>query len=90
MTNTQRMKSDMTTKDKRDVADRATVDSRNKNDLSTQERRFEADATLKKNRERNDEITADRREKNDGSRDMALAMSLVLIVLIIATFFIFI
>jgi len=86
MTNTQRMKSDRTTMDKRDMVDRATIDSRNKNDLLTQERRFESDATLKKSRERNDEITADRRDAKDGNRDMVLAISLLLIVLAVTLF----
>ena len=65
MTTIQRMKSDLTTMDRREMVDRAMVNSRDRNDALTQERRFEADATLKKNRAKNDEITAERREVKD-------------------------
>jgi len=90
MTNSRRLKSDMATVDKREVADKATVHSRNKNDLLTQERRFQADKTLENNRARNDEITSDRRITKDwANQDMALAISLIVIALAIVAFFIF-
>jgi hypothetical protein len=92
MTNLRRLKSDISTIDKREMADKVKSDNRDRNDALTQERRFEADATLKKNRERNDEITADRRVTKDwANQDMALAISLfLLIILAVGIFFIFI
>jgi len=90
MTNLRRLKSDIATVDKRETADKITIDGRNKNDMLTQERRFEADATLRKNRERNDGITADRREMKDINKEMAIAISLIgLIVLSVVVYFTF-
>lgn len=91
MTNIQRMKSDMATMDKREVVDRAKVDSRGRNDEATQERRFKADEAMNLHRIKNDEITADRREVKDANTDMALAISLsALAVLAVGAFFILI
>ena len=65
MTNLRRLKSDITTIDKREMVDRAKSDNRNRNDALTQERRFEADKTMSEERARNDKITANRREMKD-------------------------
>jgi hypothetical protein len=89
MTNLRRLKSDIATVDKRETADKVKSDNRNRNDELTRERRDKADKTVIDNRARNDQTTADRREIKDDKRDMALAMSLVLIALIVVTFFIF-
>jgi len=91
MTNLQRMNNDIATMDKREMADKITVESRNKNDMLTQERRFEADESLKKNREKNDEITAERRIIKDENPNTVIALTLgLMIVLGIGIFFIFI
>ena len=65
MTNLRRLKSDIATIDKREMADKAKSDNRDRNDALTQERRFEADKTMNENRAKNDEITANRREIKD-------------------------
>jgi hypothetical protein len=92
MTNNQRMKNDMATDNRREVADKTLSKSRDRNDALTQERRFKADKTMGMNRARNDEITAERREiKDANSPKGALAIFLlILIVLAIGSYFIFI
>lgn len=119
MTSTQRMKNDLDTMDRRELADEAKWDNRAKNDELTGERRFKADRkdpadlitekhrlkndeateekrshadiTLEKNRLRNDEKTANRRETKDANQDMALAISLAaLVVLVVVIIFAFI
>lgn len=70
MTSIQMLKNDLATIDKREIVDRATVNSRNRNDALTQERRFKADKTIGQNRLKNDEMTADRREMKSMSEFM--------------------
>jgi len=77
------MKSDLATDNRREDEDKTLNYNRDKNDASTQERRFEADKTMDKNRARNDEMTADRREIKDINRDMVLAISLFLLILVL-------
>ena len=89
MTNTQRMESDLATMGKREMKDRTTIDRRNRNDALTQERRFEADKHKGENRARNDEITANRREIKDINRDMVLAISLFLLIILSVGIFLF-
>jgi hypothetical protein len=90
MTNLRRLKSDMATIDKREMADSVKSDNRDRNDALTQERRFEADKTIGENRAKNDEITANRREIKDADRGMAVALSLfILIVLSVGIYFTF-
>lgn len=90
MTSEQRMQSDIKTMDRREAADHEMRSNRNKNDELTIERRDKADKIIETSRERNDELTADRREAKDDSRDMAMAISLVLIVLMVGAFLILI
>lgn len=90
MTNTQQMKNDMATEDRRETADATMKDNRIRNDELTRERRIRADRTTDLNRLRNDEATSDRREMKDGNRSNALAVSLlVLAILTIGAYFIF-
>ena len=90
MTNKQRKANDMATDERRENTDRVLSKSRDRNDALTQERRFQADVTLRKNRERNDGITADRREMKDINKEMAIAISLIgLIVLSVVVYFTF-
>lgn len=91
MTNRQRMKNDMTTMNRREMADQTRKDNRIKNDELTKEKRFNADKTMEGNRLRNDEITANRREINDRNpgRDLAIFL-LILLVLIVGAYLIFI
>jgi len=87
----QRMKSDMVTMDKREIADKTIEESRIRNDDLTRERRYKADRTQDMNRLRNDEATADRREIEDGSRTRNFVVSLVLLsALAVVAYFIFI
>ena len=92
MTNIQRMRNDLATDNRREVADKTLSNDRDRNDALTQERRFKADKKLRDNRNRNDEITVKRREiKNANSPKGALAIFLlILIVLAIGSYFIFI
>lgn len=91
MTTIQRMKSDTATIDRREIADKTTRDNRIRNDKITGKRRFRADNTVTKNRLRNDEITANRREIKDGNPSIALAISLlIVVVLAVGAYFIFI
>ncbi len=91
MANKQRMKSDMSTSDRRELADKTMKGSRARNDELTLERRSRADETMDDNRLRNDELTAHRRAMKDGNFGAALAIaSLILIILVAGVFFIFI
>ncbi|MEK6894113.1 MAG: hypothetical protein AABX10_01485 [Nanoarchaeota archaeon] len=78
MTNIQRMKSDMSTADKREATDKEVKDNRDANDALTKERRSKADEKIEENRIKNDELTADRREEKDEKISTALAMSLLI------------
>jgi len=85
------MENDIATMNRRDATDKTVMDNRNRNDEMTEDRRSKVDESVEKSRLRNDEITANRREAKDGNRDMALAISsLILIVLVVGSFFIFI
>jgi len=88
MTNLQRMKSDIETIDRREMTDKKVENNRNRNDKLTRKRRYKADKFLGENRARNDEITANRRNIKDGNMGMALAISvLILVVLTAGVFF---
>ncbi|MGA2130143.1 MAG: hypothetical protein ABSG05_00810 [Candidatus Pacearchaeota archaeon] len=90
MTNTQRMKNDVVTTDKRETADKTMKDSRFRNDELTAERRSKADRTMGENRLRNDDITDNRREVKDRNTNMVLVVVLgLLIVLAVEALFIF-
>ena len=71
MTNIQRMRSDLATIDKREIADKATRDDRIKNDELTTNRRSKADRketadkTTVNSRIKNDELTGERRYNAD-------------------------
>ena len=84
----QRVKNDVATSDKRDVADKITSDDRNRNDELTKERRVKADKTIEQNRLRNDNITVNRRGVKDRNKSVAAAI-LLLIFLAVGTFLIF-
>ncbi len=60
----QRMRNDVATIDKRELADKTMKDNREKNDELTKVRRSRADQAMKQSRLRNDEITVNRREIN--------------------------
>ncbi|NCN99384.1 hypothetical protein COU62_01950 [Candidatus Pacearchaeota archaeon CG10_big_fil_rev_8_21_14_0_10_35_219] len=92
MKNKQRMKNDLATDNRREAVDRTLSNNRNRNDALTQERRFESDKTLNKNRARNDEITTKRREIRDANspKGVLAIFLLILIVLVIGSYFIFI
>lgn len=91
MTNSQRIKNDIATGDKREIADKVTRENRIRNDELTIERRDRADITLENNRVRNDITTANRRDiKDENIGTTAVAISLgVLLVLAIGMIFIF-
>lgn len=91
MTNLRRLKSDIATVERREMADKTMSNNRDKNDASTQERRFESDKTMGKNRAKNDETTADRREIKDanGPQGALAIFLLILIVFAIGFYFIF-
>ena len=86
MTNMQRMKSDMATIDRRDLADETVRHNRVKNDELTNKRREKADESMEEKRLRNDEMTANRRETKDGNFNLVLALSLVVAVLAAGVF----
>ena len=89
MTTIQRIKSDIATIDKREMADTAVRNNRVRNDEITAERREKADKVMDESRVRNDEITAERRETKDGSPGVALTVfSLMLLAFAVGTFFI--
>ena len=76
--------------DKGSITGRAVQNSRNKNDELTIERRDKADQVMEEHREKNDELTMERREIKDRNPDMALAISLVLVIVLIGAIFFFI
>ncbi|MEK6889567.1 MAG: hypothetical protein AABW82_02780 [Nanoarchaeota archaeon] len=88
MTNIQRMKSNIATQDRRDLADKARNDNRVKNDELTIERRDKADKVLDENRLKNDEMTANRRERNDGYPTRTI-VSILLVLAILAAWIYF-
>lgn len=91
MTSTQRMKSDMATRDRREMTDITMREDRIRNDELTMERRFKADEAVEESRLKNDEATANRREVKDGHSGMALpAFLLILIILAIGALIIFV
>jgi hypothetical protein len=75
--------------DKGEIASSIIRNNRIKNDDLTEKKRFDADKTTGNNRLKNDVMTANRRDLKDANRDMALAISL-LILLAIGVYFIFI
>jgi hypothetical protein len=90
MTSIQRLRSDLKTTDRRDKIDNAIMDNREKNDALTSKRRSNVDQHVKKQRADNDELTANRREEKDENKDMAIAISLLLIAMAIGIFFVLI
>lgn len=84
MTNTQRMKNDLGTLDRREMSDKATEEHRFKNDELTRERREKADTKTDDDRERNDKTTIVRRETKDASPNLGLALLLLLVVVLIS------
>lgn len=74
MTTMQRMKSDASTADKREMDDKAVKEHRDANDALTEERRAKADEELDKKRSKNDELTADRREAKDGNTGVIIGL----------------
>lgn len=91
MTNLQRMKSDMLTADRREMADKMVREDRIRNDKLTRDRRFKADKNMDENRLKNDEMTANRREMKDGNLSMALIVFLlVFLVLVVGVYLFFI
>ncbi len=83
MTNTQRMKSDLATLDRREMTDKNLEEDRIRNDSLTGERRSKSDAIVRKERLRNDEMTVTRREEKDANHNMALALLTAWIVVIL-------
>lgn len=91
MTNTQRMKSDIATMDRREMADDTVRNSRFRNDELTRERRNKVDKAIDDHRIKNDETTFIRREIKDENQSAVLAVSLlILVVLGVGIFSIFI
>ena len=84
MTDMQRMKNDISTMDKREVADKAIKDHREANDALTKERRLKADEKVDESRAKNDELTADRREEKDENINSVMAL-FVLALIVLAT-----
>ena len=78
------MRSDIETKDRREMEDKVVSDSRERNDEMTRDRRTKADHTVVEHRSRNDEITANRREVSDGHPNRALAIFLLVLTLVVA------
>lgn len=91
MTEMQRMKSDLVTLNKREVADKAVIGSRIKNDELTQARRIKVDKAVGKSRLKNDEETANRRETKDVTSGMDLVLFFgVVILVLVGSYFLFV
>ena len=73
--------------DRGKVANKIMRNSRDRNDELTIEKRDKTDRTIMDNRLRNDEITINRRETKDGNIDMALAISLLILVAVVVGIF---
>lgn len=87
----QRKKNDLKTIERRERTDKAVQTNRDKNDALTSGRRSKADEILDKKRSRNDDLTIHRRKINDrnSSRNIAISLGIVLVLLAISLFYTF-
>ena len=91
MTETQRNKNDRETTERRQKTDRDLEIDRTRNDIITADRREAKDKSTEEDRTRNDIMTADRRREKDGTSVIAITMTFLIFLALIATaYFVFI
>jgi hypothetical protein len=79
MNNIQIVKSDMATKNRREMADEELSNNRLKNDLLTEERRVITDRNTRAHRLKNDKLTANRRILKDRNGVFAISKTIDII-----------